>query len=197
MGGGVPAQDANTFGVALQLDNRVCEWRGQPAVRDLPDLFAKDKTTVTSLQNVVSCSNRNVRTHSLSWRSGGYHDAAVFRAAGDDVVVVRTELDVQDRPCVAAHSGVGHVDPSCLQREKHYRHHHQNSSIVWQETWQPWFIWFSVASSWSSWRSSLGFFQPLSFYSKATVQKARSAPIFIFSLQFHTHWTLDYFSQRL
>lgn len=46
VGGGVPAQDAHTFGVAFQLDNRFCEWRGQPAVRDLPNLFTTDKTNL-------------------------------------------------------------------------------------------------------------------------------------------------------
>lgn len=50
--------------------------------------------------------------------SVAYHDTAVLGAAGDDVVVVRTELDVQDRPCVAAHGGVGHVDAPRLQRDK-------------------------------------------------------------------------------
>lgn len=42
VGGGVPAQDANTFGVTLQLDNRICEWRGQAAIRDLPNLFSME-----------------------------------------------------------------------------------------------------------------------------------------------------------
>lgn len=44
-----------------------------------------------------------------------YHDAAVLGAAGDDVVVVRAELDVQDGPSVATHSGVVHVDTARLQ----------------------------------------------------------------------------------
>lgn len=43
-----------------------------------------------------------------------YHDAAVVGAAGDDVVVVGAELDVQDGPRVAAHGGVAHVDPARL-----------------------------------------------------------------------------------
>lgn len=47
-----------------------------------------------------------------------HHDAAVLRAAGDDVVVVRTELDFQHRARVAAHGGVGHVDASRLHRHK-------------------------------------------------------------------------------
>lgn len=45
-----------------------------------------------------------------------YHDAAVLGAAGDDVVVVGAELDVQDGPRVAAHGGVVHVDTARLQR---------------------------------------------------------------------------------
>ena len=51
--------------------------------------------------------------------SDAYHDTAVLGATGNDVVIVRTKLDVQDRSCVAAHSGVGHVYTSCLQRQKH------------------------------------------------------------------------------
>lgn len=43
-----------------------------------------------------------------------YHDAAVVGAAGDDVVVVGAELDVQDGPRVAAHGRVAHVDPARL-----------------------------------------------------------------------------------
>lgn len=39
MGSGVPAQDANTFGVTFQLDNGICERWGEPAFRDLPNLF--------------------------------------------------------------------------------------------------------------------------------------------------------------
>lgn len=46
-----------------------------------------------------------------------YHDTAVLRTTGNDVVIVRTKLNVQDWACVAAHSGVGHVDTPCLQRE--------------------------------------------------------------------------------
>lgn len=42
VGGGVPAQDADTFGVTIQLDYRICERRGQPAIWDLPDLFSKE-----------------------------------------------------------------------------------------------------------------------------------------------------------
>lgn len=38
MGGGVPAQDANTFGVTVQLDDGIRERRRQPRVRDLPNL---------------------------------------------------------------------------------------------------------------------------------------------------------------
>lgn len=60
-----------------------------------------------------------------TWRTAGwllgdrcYHDAAVLRAAGNDVVIVRTELDFQDRTCVAADSRVGHVDTSRLQTEE-------------------------------------------------------------------------------
>lgn len=45
-----------------------------------------------------------------------YHDAAVLGAAGDDVVVVGAELDVQDGSRVAAHGGVVHVDTARLQR---------------------------------------------------------------------------------
>lgn len=45
-----------------------------------------------------------------------YHDAAVLRAAGDDVVIVGAELDVQDGPRVAAHGRVVHVDTARLQR---------------------------------------------------------------------------------
>ena len=41
MGGGVPAQDAHTLGVALQFDDGLRERRGQPAVWDLPNLFTK------------------------------------------------------------------------------------------------------------------------------------------------------------
>lgn len=43
-----------------------------------------------------------------------YHHAAVLGAAGDDVVIVRTEFDVEDGARVAAHGGVGHVDAPCL-----------------------------------------------------------------------------------
>lgn len=50
-----------------------------------------------------------------SWAGASYHDAAVLGAAGDDVVVVGTELDVQDRPRVAAHGRVTHVDASRLR----------------------------------------------------------------------------------
>lgn len=46
-----------------------------------------------------------------------YHHAAVLRAAGNDVVIVRTEFDVEDGPRVAAHGGVGHVDTPRLQKE--------------------------------------------------------------------------------
>lgn len=91
MGSRVPTEDAHAFGVAVQLDNRICEGRGQSAVRDLPD-----------------------------------HDTAVLGAAGNDVVIVRTELDVQDRPCVAAHGGVGHVDTSRLAQGQH----HEGSSTT-------------------------------------------------------------------
>lgn len=52
-------------------------------------------------------------------RSHSYHDAAVLGAAGDDVVVVGTELDVQDGPRVAAHGRVGHVDTAGLRGQKH------------------------------------------------------------------------------
>lgn len=38
VGRGVPAQDAHTFGVTVQLHHGVCERRGQASVRDLPDL---------------------------------------------------------------------------------------------------------------------------------------------------------------
>lgn len=55
-----------------------------------------------------------------------YHDAAVLRAAGDDVVVVGAELDVQDGSRVAAHGGVVHVDASRLQREQGERAKSQN-----------------------------------------------------------------------
>lgn len=114
VGGGVPAQDAHTFGVAFQLDNRFCEWRGQPTVRDLPNLFTNDK------------KHKVRQSHSETWRTAGwllgdrcsYHDTAVLRAAGNDVVIVRTELDFQDRTCVAADSRVGHVDTSRLQTEE-------------------------------------------------------------------------------
>lgn len=46
-----------------------------------------------------------------------YHDAAVLRAASNDVVIMRTKLNVQDWARVAAHVGVGHVDAPCLQKE--------------------------------------------------------------------------------
>ena len=49
VGGGVPAQDANTFGVTLQFDNRICEWRGQPAVRDLPNLITTETMSTLHL----------------------------------------------------------------------------------------------------------------------------------------------------
>lgn len=57
------------------------------------------------------------RTWPRVWCGSAYHHAAVLRAAGNDVVVVRTKFDVQDRPRVSAHSGVGHVDAPRLQRE--------------------------------------------------------------------------------
>lgn len=47
-----------------------------------------------------------------------YHDAAVLRATGDDVVIVRAKLDVQDGARVAAHGGAGQVNASCLHRER-------------------------------------------------------------------------------
>ena len=43
-----------------------------------------------------------------------YHDIAVLRAAGDDLVIVRTPVDVQHRPGVATHRGVGLVDAARL-----------------------------------------------------------------------------------
>lgn len=69
------------------------------------------------VQSVVSCFRENVKDCCITV-APIYHDAAVLRATGNDVVVVRTELDVQDRPRVAAHGRVGHVDASGLQRQK-------------------------------------------------------------------------------
>lgn len=54
---------------------------------------------------------------SCVWRDLTYHNAAVLRAAGNDVVIVRTKFDVEDGPRVAAHGGVGHVDTPCLQKQ--------------------------------------------------------------------------------
>lgn len=54
VGDGVPAQDAHTFGVALQLDHRFCERRVQPAVRDLPNL--ERQTRQQMQQNVTEGS---------------------------------------------------------------------------------------------------------------------------------------------
>ena len=51
------------------------------------------------------------------WRDLAHHNAAVLRAAGNDVVIVRTKFDVEDGPRVAAHGGVGHVDTPCLQKQ--------------------------------------------------------------------------------
>ena len=51
-------------------------------------------------------------------RPSPYHHTAVLRAAGYDVVVMGTELNVQHGPCVATHRGVGHVNTSRLQRER-------------------------------------------------------------------------------
>lgn len=50
-----------------------------------------------------------------------YHDAAILGAAGDDVVIVGAELDVQDGPRVAAHGRVVHVDAARLQRTQRVR----------------------------------------------------------------------------
>lgn len=43
-----------------------------------------------------------------------YHDCAVFGAAGDDQVVVRTPVDVQHRARVSAHRGVALVYAATL-----------------------------------------------------------------------------------
>lgn len=95
--------------MALQLDNRFCEWQGQSDIWDFPNL-----------------SNSRQQTRQQSTAEGfglagvmrpAYHNAAVLRAAGNDVVVVRTKFNVQDRPRVAAHSGVGHVDAPRLQTQ--------------------------------------------------------------------------------
>lgn len=106
MGGGVPAQDADSFRVSVQFDNGFCQRRGQPAVWDLPDLFNQKQTW---------CSHTALPVLSQGPESRSYHDAAVLRTTGDDVVVVGTELNVQDRTCVAADGGVGHVDTSGLE----------------------------------------------------------------------------------
>lgn len=50
-------------------------------------------------------------------RDLAYHNAAVLRAAGDDVVIVRAKLDVEDGARVATHGGVGHVDTPCLHTQ--------------------------------------------------------------------------------
>lgn len=58
-------------------------------------------------------------SHVCSWDIMviSYHDTAVLWATGNDVVIVRTKLYFQDRAGVATHSGVGHVNAPCLQRE--------------------------------------------------------------------------------
>lgn len=42
-------------------------------------------------------------------KAAPYHDRAVFRAAGDDQVIVRTPVDVQHGACVSAHRWVALV----------------------------------------------------------------------------------------
>lgn len=44
-----------------------------------------------------------------------HHDSAVLGATGDDLVIVGTPIDVQHWPRVAAHGGVGFVNPACLE----------------------------------------------------------------------------------
>lgn len=66
--------------------------------------------TNLALRHDTSCSGGRAEENGRS-----YHDAAVLGTAGDDVVVVRTELDVQNRTCVSTHGGVGHVYTSGLQ----------------------------------------------------------------------------------
>lgn len=50
-----------------------------------------------------------------------YHDGAVLGAAGDDLVIMGTPVDVQHRSRVATHCGVGLVNPACLKGETRKR----------------------------------------------------------------------------
>lgn len=111
VGGGVPAQEAHALGVTLQLDDGVCERQGQSTIWDFPNLSNSRREADTSAGNRGKNAASRVR-----WGLA-YHDAAVLRAAGDDVVIMGAEFDVEDRPRVAAHGGVGHVDTPRLQTQ--------------------------------------------------------------------------------
>lgn len=55
VGGGVPAQEAHAFGVTLQLDNRICEGRGQAAIWDLPNLLGSKDTSSSAERDGAPC----------------------------------------------------------------------------------------------------------------------------------------------
>lgn len=115
VGGGVPAQDAHTLGMAFQLDHRFCEGSDQSTIWNLPDLFTNTATCTT-----YKSFHIKILFHiMIKWdlvRS--YHDTAILRATGNDVVIVRTKLNVQHWTCVATYSGVGHVDSPRLATNK-------------------------------------------------------------------------------
>lgn len=46
-----------------------------------------------------------------------YHDGAVLRGAGDDMVIVRTPVHIQNWTCVTTHCRVGLINTTRLQRE--------------------------------------------------------------------------------
>lgn len=63
-----------------------------------------------------SCSREQSPAHRNT-----HHDSAVLGAAGDDLVIVGTPIDVQHRPRVATHCGVGLVNPACLEGRRRKR----------------------------------------------------------------------------
>lgn len=61
VGGGVPAQDADALGVAFQLDHGFRERRGQPAVRDLPNLSGEERNQDSRRVHNTSPSDQTER----------------------------------------------------------------------------------------------------------------------------------------
>lgn len=72
---------------------------------------------ISQICPAAKIATRSAEASGRTGRDLAYHHAAVLRAAGDDVVIVRTKLDVEDGAGVAAHGGVGHVDTPCLHTQ--------------------------------------------------------------------------------